>query len=227
MNNDEKENLIAEYGVVQGEINASSQVITQIFGFSVAAIVALIATIIQTKNILLPSWCIFAIVFLSASQISFETKKIVGAETYIVVFIESSLQGLRWKQRLFEKYRDHKNGSSNAIFARFSIFSDFAGLVYTVILISIGLSSAYNLVNLVDNWKNSYPLKPFPPDLLFLGSLSFFSLFFAFVLSKELIKYVKGDYYDKLKEYWENQKKKEQLGKVDQFLSLEPLYSNS
>lgn len=53
MDDNNKGNLIAEYGIIQGAINASSQFIIQVFGFSIAAIVALIIASVQAKNILL------------------------------------------------------------------------------------------------------------------------------------------------------------------------------
>ena len=41
MSDDKKSELIAEYQILQGAITAASQVIIQVLGFSIAAIVAL------------------------------------------------------------------------------------------------------------------------------------------------------------------------------------------
>ncbi len=205
MNNDNETNLMAEYTIMQGAINTASQFIIQIFGFSIAAIVALIVGSFQLKNIYLLSGVI-VVILSSATYISLQTRLITDTETYIVVFIEHYLNNFKWKQRLFEKHKDHKKENKKAIFARLFVFSDFAALAYFFILISTALLS---LCNFPRDWLN-YTL-----SLLFLMTILFFL--------HDLTKYTNDKYYSKSIDSWKALKQKQETENLKQIQSFVPL----
>ena len=207
MNIDNKGNLIAEYGILQGAINASSQFIIQVFGFSIAAIVALIVASVQTQNILL-LFGVLIVVLWSATYISLQTKLLIETETFIVVFIETNLKSFRWKQRLFQMYKTRQQKNPKAIFVRlFITFSEFAALFYFILLSSLAIFLILN--NTSDSDSNNY-------------ILSILSLIIAIIIVRDLTIYAKEDYYSKSINSWKKLKEQEQLINLDQLLSLEP-----
>ncbi len=208
MSADEKSELIAEYQILQGAITAASQVIIQVLGFSIAAIVALMVASLNTKNIY-PFWGVIFVILSSELYVAAQSKLIVDTETYIVVFVESNLSSFRWKQRLFNKHKNLQN--QKQVFARPFIFSDLVAILYIIILI-------FSLTILFYN-----RFKPifFPNDEL--SYILLFSNFAIFVLVVyNLAPYSTIKYYSKSKDEWQKMKEQEELGKLEQLMIQKP-----
>ena len=204
MNNDNETNLMAEYTVMQGAINTASQFIIQIFGFSIAAIVALIVCSFQLNKIYLLLG-VSVVILLSATYISLQTSLLTDVETYIIVFIEHYLTNFKWKQRLFEKHKNCKKANKKAVFARLFIFSDFAGVAYFIILTSTALLSLYSFPP--RGWSN------YTVSLLSLMTICFLS---------SLTQYTNDKYYSKSIDNWKAFKQKQEAENLNQIQSFVP-----
>lgn len=207
MDDNNKGNLIAEYGIIQGAINASSQFIIQVFGFSIAAIVALIIASVQAKNILLLIG-VPIVVLVSYSYISYQTRLIIETETYIIAFIETKLTNFKWKQRLFNLYKIRRENNIKLLFIRlFSSFSEVAAFGYGMTLLATSI----------------FLLKS---EIFNVGKLRYvLSLFFtliALLVVRKSTEYAKEDYYSESIKNWKKWEEQEQLGNLDKLLSLEP-----
>ncbi|MBW4639461.1 MAG: hypothetical protein KME05_14730 [Gloeocapsa sp. UFS-A4-WI-NPMV-4B04] len=96
MNHEQESNTIATYALIQEAINNNSNLLIQVFGFSLAAIVTIILASIATKSSDIVSTVVllfFAvlIIFLSSIYINLQTKLLIEIEAYIAVFIEPKL----------------------------------------------------------------------------------------------------------------------------------------
>lgn len=207
MDDNNKGNLIAEYGIIQGAINASSQFIIQVFGFSIAAIVALIIASVQAKNILLLIG-VPIVVLVSYSYISYQTRLIIETETYIIAFIETKLTNFKWKQRLFNLYKIRRKNNIKLLFIRlFSRFSEVAAFGYGMTLLA---TSIFLLKSEIFNvGKLRYVL-------------SFFFTLIALLVVRKSTEYAKEDYYSESINNWKKWEEQEELGNLDKLLSLEP-----
>ena len=109
MNHEQESNTIATYALIQEAINNTSNLVVQVFGFSLAAIVTIILASIATKSSDIVSTVVllfFAvlIIFLSSIYINLQTKLLIEIEAYIAVFIEPKLsQDLQWRQVINKK----------------------------------------------------------------------------------------------------------------------------
>lgn len=84
-------------------------------------------------------------IFLSFLYVSRQTELLINTETFIIVFLEADSENFKWKQRLFQTYKQRRERNPKALFLTFvSNFSDFVAFSYSFILISLTIYAMYN-----------------------------------------------------------------------------------
>lgn len=211
MNHEQKSNTIATYALIQEAINNNSNLVIQVFGFSLAAIISIILASIATVSITIKLsyiWFALLIIVLSSIYISSQTKSLVETEAYISVFLEPKIdQYLQWRKIINKRNRKGRSLNKKYMFRPPRNFPDFYPFVYSFILI-------YIVFIVADSITTTTEKLVLGNILLAIGLIITTIVVWFFVLGTT--EYSKEKYYQKCKQDFEEQKQQEESLKPSQ-----------
>lgn len=217
MNHEQESNAIATYALIQEAINNTSNLVIQVFGFSLAAIVTIILASIATKSSEIVSSVVllfFAvlIILLSSIYINIQTKLLIEIEAYIAIFIEPKLsQELQWRKVINKKSTKDMRSNKEYTFSSTLIstlkFLNFLPFAYAVILGFIAWLVNNDIYNRAEKLNSKNKL------IVAAVIIAIGIILFSFWEKKE---YRPEIYYQKCKQDFEKQKQQEESFKPSQ-----------
>lgn len=195
MNHEQEANYIAKYAIIQEALNNALSLVIQVFGFSIAAIIALVVAALQAQNQNISLAIILIInvtVLLSFNYVLFHSKSITETEAYIAVFIEPKISDFGWKKLLFEKF---PRNSKKKYAIRFPLNNpDSTIFAYVIILLLIILLLYFRLITVLDEASLI---------IIIITSINLVSTLLS-------AKYNTEEYYFECQEYFKKRKQQQQ-----------------
>lgn len=214
MNHEQEANSIATYAIIQETINNTSNLVIQVFGFSIAGIITIVLAAIATESSDIVSAIVlyfFAalIILLSSNYIYLQTKSLIETEAYVAVFIEPKLhQYLQWRKK--NNKIKMKGKSSNKFSPPLLNFLEFLTFAYTIILCFI----AWLVNNAISHNAHNTTEKLNLENKLVVAAIiiAIGLILFSIVQPPKYIE----KYYQECKQDFENQRQQEESLKPSQ-----------
>lgn len=161
----DKDELVAEYKSLRGEINNNSIITAQVFTVTITAAAALIGFGFQTKN-----WLIFLsppiILLPSLYFISSQLESTIRIAAYIYAVIEPK-SDFQWETLLLQTRTHGKKGEDRS---KVNYVNSLLGVYLLLIVICLGLAAAF-----LGDYR-LFTADPISPLMLLIGSSAFIVL---------------------------------------------------